>query len=221
MTKKKTKKSRLPSGHTSSSSPNDVHSSSPETGTTSQSPQKALGGIESDKVYFTSKPNSTTSALYSEADNAYYYDAITGMSYEIEFGRNAIVATILTNASDDTRNGRWAPIELRRIAILGDFSYQDGKVLSANVTSMATGGLGKRGNDEYHYGVIHQPAFRELKNPDNLNSWGFLWEGATIVNQYEKTPLSETGSIEALTSFGGGKYFYTGWENNPFDSNLI
>ena len=49
--------------------------------------------------------------------------------------------------------------------------------------------------------------------PESINIAGYSWTSSP--------PEERGGGLAAIRAFGGGKYFFDGWQNNLFDTSLV
>ena len=136
---------------------------------------------------------------------------------EVEFGENFIVTTYKSIHKDSTKG-------FGRTVYQGEFEYNDDKITSARVDSM--GQVSLTGKD-YGWGVVRNIGVTVPK-PDSFWSWqSTLNTGINqgeLVAEYDigmETPREITGDYGSVVSYGNGRFFYDGWENNPFASDLI
>jgi hypothetical protein len=117
--------------------------------------------------------------------------------------------------------GDWYPDVLYRSVLVGDFSYDSkGRLTRASVSS--EGMIQKSdenpdvlfGNiDEYPQRWNFTPAQYPGTPPEPTNVAGYSWTSS---------PNEESGGgLAAIRAFGGGKFFFEGWQNNLFDTSLV
>lgn len=165
---------------------------------------EGVGKLQSDRVY------SKGSALSNFFQNPY----ATAWDAEIEFGdKNYIVMTIRATEPNQT----FHPTYTTRLVIEGDFQYKRNKLTSARVDRTAQVSDGPFG-----WGVINSYGDLKINQTMSTSSWGASLSGpGTITASYQSDNGLQTGDVTALNAFGGGKFFYQGWESNPFDSDLL
>ena len=115
--------------------------------------------------------------------------------------------------------GDWAPDAQYRSALLGDFNYDKGKhITSSKVSSI--GYIQKSAkNDEILFGNIgsfnpawtFDPSKLENSPPNQNQTSNYAWNS---------TPVETGGGLSAIRGFGGGRFFFEGWQNNLFDTTL-
>ena len=165
---------------------------------------EGVGKLQSDKVY------SKGSALSNLFQNPY----ATEWDAELEFGDKRYIAMTIRATEPDQSNH---PTYTTRLVIEGDFKYKSNKLVSARVDRTAQVSDGPFG-----WGVINSYGGVSIANPMSASSWGAaLSDPGTVTASYETNNGVQTGDLAALNGFGGGKFFYSGWEANPFASNLI
>ena len=134
-------------------------------------------------------------------------------SLSIEFGEEFIVLTTNSIRKDSTT-------DTGRTVYQGEFKYDGDVITSARIDYIAQVSHG----EEYGWGIINKEG-KTVPHPDSASSWQstFMTPGETLY-EYEigmDTPGEITGDYSTVTSFGMGRFFYDGWENNPFASDLI
>lgn len=164
-----------------------------------------LGRLTSDKIF------STESAIYQ---NIFKRDSITGFQGELEFGNSNYIAltTLIKEPGNSADNGSgWA----ERWVLQGKFKYSGNKLTSATIKSTA--------QVSPSYGALnYYSGGAKVLNPSNPDSWAAaLSRQPSSYVGFNNIDGFIEGSIEPFYSFGGGKFFYNGWESNPFASNLI
>ena len=126
-----------------------------------------------------------------------------------------------------------------RVVAKGSFSYsKKGRLTKASITDLAQDwpGVPSLGGviSKYKSGGLQSSNtidFAGLQNSDNwIPTDSYMSEphqypggaAAVLSGTINGIEIWTTGlGKEAITSFGGGKFFYSGWEANPFASNLI
>ena len=169
-----------------------------------------LDKVISDKVY--EKNSSLIQRNANILGRELIKNAIT-FNLEIEFGEEFIALTTNSIRKDSTTQSS-------RTVFQGDFKYGDDKITSARIDYIGQASQG----EGYEWGVINKHGMT-VPRPDSASSWQ-----STLMNMgetvYEYDINNDTqGKIEgdywSVTSFGMGRFFYEGWENNPFASDLI
>jgi hypothetical protein len=109
-------------------------------------------------------------------------------------------------------------VQYRSVA-LGDFSYdKHGRMTRSSVTNS-----GFTQVSDYDTGRVFG-TLEEFSQP-----WisRIPYEGTpppstiTANYSYNSTDPEEGGGLAAIRAFGGGKYFFEGWQNNLFDTSLV
>jgi hypothetical protein len=98
-----------------------------------------------------------------------------------------------------------------RTVYLGDFKYdKNGKLISGRIDYHAR--LEEKPSDPTWIGGGIYQAQDTLYRP--LTEWDNY--GIEIVDVKQST-----GGLAAIRAFGGGKYFFEGWDNNVFDPTIV
>ena len=136
---------------------------------------------------------------------------------EVEFGENFIATTYKSIHKDSTKG-------FGRTVYQGEFDYNNGEITSARVDRFAQVGLN---NKSYGWGLVRDLGVT-VPQPDSFWSWqSTLNTGINqgeLVAEYDigmETPEEITGDYGSVVSYGNGRFFYDGWENNPFGQDLI
>jgi len=172
-----------------------------------------FGSITSDKVY---DKNSSLirNTVGSTSD---YLDQLQSFEAEVEFNKSYIVYT--TRQVD--AEGK---VGATRTVFQGAFEYSGNRVKSARLDSMGqvsdSGDFGYGGTN--YLGVT-------IAQPSSGWSWmsainGALDNPSSSTASFDigmETPGAITGNYAAVVSFGNGRFFYEGWENEPFSTNLL
>ena len=194
-----------------------------------------LGTVVSDRVY--SKDSRWLQPIVNNTPFTQQdMDRLTNFNIEFEFNNQYIVATAVVRG--DTRQpisqymGRdWTA----RMVLRGNFSYSGGRLTSASIDSGAVQlisqstpnsiGSGQLISITPNIGISSAP----VSDPTSWSSFrrvtSFGDSPLANIRGLGYSPLSPentTATINALQGFGGGRrFFYSGWETNPFNSNLI
>jgi hypothetical protein len=149
--------------------------------------------------------------------------AWTSGTYEWEFGSKEIVVTWLDTYP--TSNG--TETRIQSVAYSGVFAYKPGKLNSTSITSATTCIVGFAETvPTRSSGVTTSNINTTLLDSRLADSWLNLTRGIKSSEFYYsmKEDTYSTGGPSdqaALKLYGKGKFFYDGWWNNPFASNLI
>ena len=166
--------------------------------------------VISDEVY--GKDSSLIKGNKNLWGEDYLKKAVT-FDIEVEFGEEFIVLTTNSIRKDSTT-------DTGRTVYQGEFKYDGDVITSARIDYIAQVSHG----EEYGWGIINKEG-KTVPHPDSASSWQstFMTPGETLyeydIDMY--TPGEITGDYSTVTSFGMGRFFYDGWENNPFASDLI
>lgn len=169
-------------------------------------PEKVI----SDKVY--KKGSSLIKNNSNIFGKEYLKKAIT-FDLEVEFGEEFIALTTKSIRKDSTTQSS-------RTVFQGEFEYGDDEITSARIDYIAQGSQG----EGYEWGVINKHGMT-VPRPDSASSWQstLMHMGETLyeydINEDAQGEIK--GDYSTVTSFGMGRFFYDGWENNPFASDLI
>lgn len=163
-----------------------------------------FGRLTSDKVF------STESEFYKKI---FERDSVTSFQGEFEFGSDYIALTTLTKEPGnyaDKGNG-WA----ERWVVQGQFKYAGNRITSATIESTAQVSSSYGALNYYSGGI-------RVLNPSNPDSWASaLSRGGSSYTGFDNIDGAIEDDIQPFYAFGGGKFFYPGWENDPFTTNLI
>lgn len=171
------------------------------------------GSITSDKVY------DKDSALIKNSlgITSDYLSRVQSFDAEAEFNNNYIAFTT-RQVDADSR------VSVTRTVFQGAFAYANNRVKSARIDYM--GQVSDSG--QYGYGGINYLGIT-IQQPSSGLSWMSAINGA-LENPNSSTasfdigmvtPGAITGDYATVASFAGGRFFYSGWKDNPFASNLI
>ncbi len=171
------------------------------------------GTITSDKVY---DKNSSLirNSLGIPSD---YLNQLQSFDAEVEFNRSYVAFT--TKQVD--LQGK---VGATRTVFQGEFAYEKNRVKSARIDYMAQ----VSDSGEYGYGGINYLGVT-IQQPSSGYSWMSAINTA-LENPNSSTasfdigldaPGAITGDFAAVASFGNGRFFYDGWKQNPFASNLL
>jgi hypothetical protein len=119
---------------------------------------------------------------------------------QIQFGDNAVV---ISSSRSTIR---------QRDVYLGHFTYdKKGRLTSGKVEFHAY--LEEKPSDPtWIGGGIYQATDLAYKSFSE-------WDASTVQLVDDDDP--STGGLPVIRAFGGGKYFYEGWDMNPFDTSLL
>jgi len=191
-----------------------------------------LGTIQSDKVY--GKENSRW--LQPIATNLGFtkkeMDSLKGFNIEFEFSNQYIAVT--TQVKGDTRSqynlpATYGPNWTARWVLKGDFAYDNGKLTSAvlkegafQVVSQSKQYEGGSATSFYSSATVQDLGkFSSIKAAANYAGNGGTPPGLTT-NFYPVSGSQSNSSVQSwVKQFGDERFFYSGWETNPFASNLI
>jgi len=167
-----------------------------------------FGSITSDKVY-DKNSSFVKNTFLSEGDQEYFKE----FDLEVEFDKEFIIANIRT-LSQDSR------VSTSRTVFQGEFKYEGRMVKSARIDYIAQVSGG-----EYGWGTLQRLGI-SIPQPSSAASWQSSLDPiqGTVVAEYDigiNTPGEVTGNYQGVVSFGNGRFFYEGWENEPFSSNLL
>jgi len=191
-----------------------------------------LGLVASDRVY--GKESRWLSPIVNNTPFTQQdMDRLTNFNIEFEFNNRYIVATAVVRG--DTRQ----PISqsmgsdwTARMVLQGTFNYSGGRLASASIESGAAQLISQSSPFSVGSGsvVTLDPDISQTGvQVSNPSSWSSI-RGATsaasggfnFTNGY--SPINATRMPEVqnmLRQFGESRFFYNGWETNPFASNLI
>lgn len=171
------------------------------------------GTITSDKVY---DKNSSLirNSLGIPSD---YLNQLQSFDAEAEFNGSYVVFT--TRQVD--MQGK---VGATRTVFQGDFAYEKNRVKSARIDYMSQ----ITDSGDYGYGGINYLGIA-IMQPSSGHSWMSAINSAldkpnSSTASFDigaETPGAITGDYAAVASFGNGRFFYNGWESEPFASNLI
>ena len=169
-----------------------------------------LGKVISDKVY--GKDSSLIQRNAKIFGREFLKNAIT-YDLEVEFGEEFIALTTNSIRKNSTTQSS-------RTVFQGDFKYGNDEITSARIDYIGQASQG----EGYEWGVINKHGMT-VPRPDSASSWqSTLMHMGETLYEYdinEDTQGKIKGDYTTVTSFGMGRFFYDGWENNPFASDLI
>ena len=172
-----------------------------------------FGSITSDKVY-----NKNSSLIRNTVGNqSDYLDQLQSFEAEVEFNKSYIAYT--TRQVD--AEGK---VGATRTVFQGAFEYSGNRVKSARIDYM--GQVSDSG--EYGYGGTNYLGVT-VSQPSSGWSWmsainSALDNPSSSTASFDigvETPGAITGNYASVVSFGNGRFFYEGWENEPFSTNLL
>jgi hypothetical protein len=170
-----------------------------------------IGRVTSDQVF--NRDSALGSAVLSS--DAAYKASLTSWEAEVELSNQFIVLT--TSAKGNPPNSMSQ--ENSRVVLQGDFHFMGSKMQSARVDYIAQVSDGITSE----YGTLE--SFRSgvtISNPASISSWqSSLAAPGEILASYDFYGGSGSGDKSTIASFGGGRFFYDGWQNNPFAANLV
>jgi hypothetical protein len=162
-----------------------------------------IGRLTSDKIY---GPGSALADLFPRVEGAPFVQEV-----ELEFGSKEYV--VMTARSN---NGA-----VVRSVLQGSFKYGKGKVTSATINAMANASEGPT----YGYGdIVTFGGGISVDNPQSSYAWQSALSsnpGSTVASYDKDNGTVTAGDPSAFNAFGGGRFFYENWRENPFASNLI
>ena len=172
-----------------------------------------FGAITSDKVY-----DKNSSLIRNTVGNpSDYLDQLQSFEAEVEFNKSYIAYT--TRQVD--AEGK---VGATRTVFQGAFEYSGNRVKSARIDYM--GQVSDSG--AYGYGGTNYLGVT-IAQPSSGWSWmsainSALDNPSSSTASFDigmETPGAITGNYAAVVSFGNGRFFYEGWENEPFSTNLL
>jgi hypothetical protein len=174
-----------------------------------------IGRLQSDKTYSISYEQ-MQKALTTFWGEGYADDTRPADEYpvtlEVEISKNMLVAT-----SKDKRGNT------SRSILRGDYEFTQGKLTSAKITesvyvdAFISGGLLETsGMAESH------PGGRRIEKVNDYYSFYVAMNpGGNIISEYYSNETDISGNPSYFLQYGEDRFFYDGWQNNPFESNLI
>jgi len=207
-----------------------------------------IGTVTSDTVY--SGVNDIIRGLMNVVVPGGYTDSdLSALSYigaEFEYNNNFIVIT-LQGRGDNGPNPTPYPTEDRRTSairgsgdwvsrgvIQGTFTYgPDGNIGTTNIQAVASSivlitqngrsGHTARSSNSSGTNLARLSSLADVwsrSNPSQLADGSYFVQN--MMTPYGRdTYSSDPTAVQQLAQFGGGRFFYSGWETNPFNSNLI
>jgi hypothetical protein len=183
------------------------------------------GQIVSDKSYGV---ESAVGQAFTDYITSYSNQAPAAVEVEFEMSKDFIAITIYAKSSQTDNTGDFGGIT--RTVYEGNFSFKKGRLAGGTVTGLTQSwpdgvGLG---------GVMYRSSTggERIANPNSFYSFGSavsaLKSPETKVAQYLDYDQDGSNDDEvlglgeqAIRDFGGGRFFYENWWDNPFASNLI
>ena len=146
-----------------------------------------------------------------------YLNRLQSFDAEVEFNKSYIVFTTKQVDAD-------SKVAATRTVFQGNFKYANKRVKSAKIDYMAQ----VSDSGDYGYGGINYLGVT-IAQPSSGWSWmsainGALDNPSSSTASFDigmETPGAITGNYAAVVSFGNGRFFYEGWENEPFSTNLL
>jgi hypothetical protein len=174
-----------------------------------------IGKLQSDKVYSISYEQ-MQKALTTFWGEGYTDDTRPADEYpvtlEVEIAKNMLVATSKDKHGNTSRS-----------ILRGDYEFTQGKLTSARITesvyvdAFVSGGLLETSGMAESY-----PGGRRIeKVNDYFSFYVAMNPGGNIISEYYSSETDISGNPSYFLQYGEGRFFYNGWQNNPFDSNLI
>ena len=121
-------------------------------------------------------------------------------------------------------DGRSVNENMQRGVMFGKFSYDNKKRLTS-VTLASGGNIAQSdSNPDVLHGGIQKDISSRAYTPEQL--FGDNREEAPYIDLTEysndgKRKEESGGGLAAIRAFGGGKYFFDGWQNSLFDTSLV
>jgi hypothetical protein len=207
-----------------------------------------LGTIESDKIYgketrWTSEDRLRGPGLYGNLNfTKQELDSLTTFQVEFEFNNQFIAVT--TQVRGDTRGVYGISSTLgsdwtARWVLAGSFEYSNGSLSAAAIRSggyqlisqskiYSSGNAVDSNTADSGFETIQDPStWANIRSPlsSGRSSFGTPKGLGLTANFYpissRPDPENDLRLQNWLREFGGGQFFYNGWETNPFNSNLI
>ena len=132
---------------------------------------------------------------------------------QYQFGNDRVV---------QTSYGSWAPDAMYRSVSLGSFSY-DKKGRLSLLTETSWGMIQKSdSNTDVLFGTVERFLSPQQITPDQKFS-GVRGPTEITANYCYNCAdgVEKGGGLAAIRAFGGGKYFFEGWQINLFDTSLV
>jgi hypothetical protein len=172
-----------------------------------------IGRLQSDKVYSISYEQAQK-AIQPFLNQGYFNDSRPPEDYpiqlEIELSSNRMAISSIDAQGNKARD-----------VLTGQLSFSKGRLSRFNIVESASFGID--GNGGYESGIIESfGSGRLLSNPNSFYSIYLDMANAGLqIGNYFSNGTTAEGNRSAFTTYGAGKFFGQGWENNLFNSNLI
>ena len=179
----------------------------------------AYGILDSDKVYGQEIFDKAAGITTLESEK-------TGESQlEIELSNNRLVMTSIFIANDKSYGGNI----YQRLLLTGSFTFKKGALTSAKVDGLASlnYNFNKSGDISLEDTCIESfKEARRISDPHSTDQWNAVLNetGSTIVMYAQRSypaNSADTGRIEDIYGYGGGRIFESNWWQDPFAPNLI
>ena len=160
-------------------------------------------------------------------------DKLTGFNIEFEYNDKYIVATAVVKGDSRQPIAQYMGKDwTARMVLQGSFRYSDGKLSSASIQTGAVQLVSQ--SSPFSIGseqILSLPPNSGLSSAtvNDPSSWSsfrrvtsFASSPMTSTLGYSPTSPNQLSATQtALQQFGEGRFFYSGWETNPFNSSLI
>jgi hypothetical protein len=132
------------------------------------------------------------------------------MQIEVELSSNRMVITSIDSQGN-----------IGRDVVSGVLSFTKGRLSGMRVNEIANYYISRDGS--FESGIVESfSGGRAINNPSNYYSVHLDMGGSgQIISDYYFSLNQSIGEKSTFTSYAGGRFFYDGWQNNPFASNLI
>ena len=206
-----------------------------------------IGTVANDTIY--SGVNDITKGIRNVLLPGYTDTDLAALSYigaEFEYNKNYIALTLVGNGdikpypsgypAESPRSplrgsGDW----VARGIIQGSFAYaSNGMIGPSNIQAVASsfvqisknGRLGQMAKANSAAGVNITSLSRladvePLNNPSQLAGGPYFTQNLLAADGKRDNYANDPTAAQQIAAFGDGRFFYSGWETNPFNSNLL
>jgi len=185
----------------------------------------AYGVLQADKVYGQDIFDKAAQATGLNSGNTGNTGNTGESQLEIELSPSQIIVTSTFRANENSYSGNL----YQRALFTGVFTYKRGALTSAEIQGIASLNY----VFEKSGGIILETAYIEdfktpkaISNPNSTEQWNavFAESGSTTTmyaqRSYPGNP-ADSGRVENIYGYGGGRIFEANWWQDPFAPNLI
>ena len=172
-----------------------------------------IGRLDNDKTRRINY-NQAQKAINGFLDAGFENDSRPAEDYDLQIEVEFSSRRLLVTTAD--ANG-----ELSRSVMTGQFNYDKNRLTSARVDQIASYTAYTQNLEQG--GIIEEyPGGRTIRDTKNyFEFFKALSDTGEITSSFSSSQWGQEGDKGRFTSYDGGRFFYDGWESNPFNSNLV